>query len=137
MVSGLSQITQNFHGITLENEFSYLKKPTNSSHFIFHKFKPLVIVSIALSVNVDRQPMLPLASNAINHIFHNPVDPFWTGRAMDLLFDGIPIDCSSTDFNAKAVCSVFESGESQAIQPVDDDTFKFSFFGGVSFLFKF
>lgn len=89
-------------------------------------------MSIALGVNVDRQPMLPLAASAINSIFHNPTDVFWTGRAMDLLFDGIHLDCSSTDFNAKAVCSIFESGESQAIQPVDENTFKFSFFGGVS-----
>lgn len=89
-------------------------------------------MSIALAVNVDRQPMLPLAAAAIKEIFHDPADAFWTGRAMDLLFDGINLDCSSTDFNAKAVCAIFESGESQAIQPVNDQTFKFSFFGGVS-----
>lgn len=90
-----------------------------------------MINGIALAVNVDRQPMLPLASTAIEEIFH-PTDAFWTGRAMDLMFDGIPIDCSSTNFNAKAVCSVFETGESQAIQPVDDENFKFSLLGGVS-----
>lgn len=100
--------------------------------FIFLSLMKLVLVSIGLGVNVDRKPMLPMASTAIKEIFHDPVHPFWTGRAMDLLFDGIPLDCSSTNFNAKAICSVFETGEVQAITQVDANTFKFSFFGAVS-----
>lgn len=91
-----------------------------------------VLVSMGLGVNVDRAGMLPLIAAAINELFHNPKDAFWTGKAMDLMFDGLPIDCSSEDFNAKAVCSVFETGESQAIQPDGEDRFKFSIMGGVS-----
>lgn len=34
---------------------------------------------------------------------------------MDVLFDGIPIDCSGIeDSQAKAVCSIFSSGEMNA-----------------------
>lgn len=90
------------------------------------------MVSMALGVNVDRAGMLPLVAAAINDIFHNPKDPFWTGKAMDLMFDGLPLDCTSEDFNAKAVCSVFETGETQQIQPNGEDHFKFSVLGGVS-----
>lgn len=87
---------------------------------------------MGLSVNVDKKGMLPLIAAAINDLFHHPKDAFWTGKAMDLMFDGIMMDCSSEDFNAKAVCSVFETGEAQQIQPVDENHFKFSIMGGVS-----
>lgn len=90
------------------------------------------MVSMGLGVNVDRQGMLPLIATAINEIFHHPKDAFWTGKAMDLLFDGIPLDCTSEDFNAKAVCSIFETGDVQQIQPNGEDRFKFSVMGGVS-----
>lgn len=86
---------------------------------------------MALAVNVDKKPMLPLVSDAINGIFHNPKDPFWTGRVMDLLFDGIEIDCTSEEFAAKATCSIFESGEAKAVQPLRPNYYKFSLFGAV------
>lgn len=89
---------------------------------------------MALSVNVDRAPMLPLVSNAINILFHDPTSAFWTGKVMDILFNGIDIDCTSTDFNAKAICSVFEGGDIKAVRPKEDadDIFQFSLFGNVS-----
>lgn len=49
---------------------------------------------------------------------------------MDLLFDGIDIDCSSQEFQAKAVCTAFD--DAPQLARVDDDTFKFSFFASVS-----
>lgn len=83
-------------------------------------------------MNVDRAPMLPLISKAIDLIFHEPKNIFWTGKVMDILFNGIPIDCTSSDFNSKATCSVFESGEIKAIEPGEEpDWFKFSLFGAV------
>lgn len=87
---------------------------------------------MALAVNVDKKPMLPVINSAINEMFHKPTHPFWTGRVMDLLYDGIPIDCSSEEFSAKAICSVFESGDVKAVRQIDDTTFKFSFFAGVN-----
>lgn len=85
-------------------------------------------------MNVDRAPMLPLISKAVDLIFHEPKDIFWTGKAMDIMFNGILLDCSSTDFNAKAACSVFEGGEIKAVWPAEepDAHFKFAIFGGVS-----
>lgn len=94
-----------------------------------------VIASMALAVNVDKQPMLPIIVKAIDQLFHEPKDMFWTGRVMDVLFDGIPIDCSSDDFAASAACSVFKSGDVKAVRQIDDDHFKFSLFAGVSFRF--
>ena len=90
---------------------------------------------MALTLNVDKKPMLNMASNAINQMFHNPVDPFWSGRVMDLLFDGIDIDCSSKEFAAKATCSVLGSGEVKSIKIINEEHLKVSLMGGVSFFF--
>lgn len=88
---------------------------------------------MALATNVDKKPMLPFVDKAINGIFHDPTDPFWTGRVMDYLFDGIEIDCTSEEFEAKATCSVFGSGDVKAVQPTDEENvYKFSIFGAVS-----
>ncbi len=54
---------------------------------------------------------------------------------MDLLFNGIDVDCSSDDFNSKTICSVFDSGEIKAITPKDgvEDVFQFALFKSVTF----
>lgn len=87
-----------------------------------------------MAVNVDKKPMVGLVAKAINELFHNPKDMFWTGRVMDILFDGIPIDCSSDAFEAQAACSVFESGDVKAIKPINDTHYSFSLFASVSIM---
>lgn len=47
-------------------------------------------------------------------------------KAMDLLFDGVPVDCSSQSFAAKAICSIFESEASQ-LKRVNETHYNFSF----------
>lgn len=63
-------------------------------------------------------------------MWHKPQSPFIRVKVMDLLFDGIPVDCSSQEFGAKAVCTAFD--DAPQLARVDDDTFKFSFFAAVS-----
>lgn len=87
---------------------------------------------MALAVNVDKKPLLGMVANIINELFHNPVDPFYTGSVMDLLFDGVEIDCSSDAFEAVATCSEFADGGIKAIKPAGDRKYKFSLFGAVS-----
>lgn len=87
---------------------------------------------MSLAMNYDKKAMLPTIAGAINHLFRQPTTPFWTGRVMDILFDGVPIDCSSEDFSAVAVCSQFQTGEVKAVRQVDDNTYAFSLFAGVS-----
>lgn len=83
-----------------------------------------------LAVNVDKQPMLPTVDDVIKKIFHDPADAFFTGRAMDLMYDGIEIDCSSDDALVSAVCLQFE-GE-RAFRRDDNGKLLFSLFAGVS-----
>lgn len=84
------------------------------------------MATMMLAINVDKKPMLPLVKIATDLIFHSPQHMFYTGRAMDILFDGIPIDCSSDEFQAQAVCSVFEAGDVKAVQPINDTHYTFS-----------
>lgn len=67
---------------------------------------------------------------ALTQIF-KPTSPFLTARAMDILFDGVGIDCSSDQFEARSFCSVME-GE-KAIKVVNATYLRFSILGGVSF----
>lgn len=89
-------------------------------------------MGILLAVNVDKKPMLPGVYAALKEMFHSPADPFFTGRVMDLLFDGVMIDCSSQEeVTTQALCTQFSAGSQAAIRQVDDKHFAFSIFGGV------
>lgn len=89
-----------------------------------------LLSGIAISVKHDRAPMLPLISKAIIEIF-NPTSFLSEVKAMDILFRGVPIDCSSENFAAQAICTALE-GSSSNIKPINESHFQFSFFGGVN-----
>lgn len=90
-----------------------------------------VIAATFLSLNVDKKGLLGLVSGGINAMFDNPSDPFFTGRMMDIAFDGIPINCATDHMIAKRMCATFADGSRQAIRKIDDQHFAFSLFGGV------
>lgn len=87
-------------------------------------------MGMLLAANIDKKPMVPMLGGAIKAMFHDPADAFFTGRLMDLLYDGVPVDCSSKEVAAIAVCTTLES--EPAIRKIDDEHFAFSLFAGVS-----
>ncbi|XP_055695891.1 sensory neuron membrane protein 1 isoform X1 [Lutzomyia longipalpis] len=87
----------------------------------------IFMVAMAVSVARDKAPMLPMVKQAINIMFHEPQSVFVPIRVMDLLFDGIGLDCSSEEFAAKAVCTALET--EPTIDKYNDTTFMFSIFG--------
>lgn len=91
-----------------------------------------LILAMSLTVNVDRHEILPLVNNAIKGVFPQMENIIWKGRVMDLLVDGLPIDCRAETFEVAGACSEFGSGEYTAIQPVNETFFKFSLLSGVS-----
>lgn len=66
---------------------------------------------------------------ALTQIFE-PKTPFLTASAMDILFNGVGIDCSSEQFEAKSFCGALQN--EKAIKVVNDTYLKFSILGGVS-----
>lgn len=85
-----------------------------------------------LATNIDKQPMLPMVEIGMKNLFNDPADAFFTGRVMDLLYDGIVVDCTSTNQVAIALCLNFEN--EKAFKKLDDGKMKFSMFSGVSFV---
>lgn len=83
-----------------------------------------------MAVNVDKKPMLPMVEKVIKLMFHDPADAFYTGRAMDLMYDGVGIDCSSDNGLVSGVCLQFE-GE-KAFRKDENGQLFFSLFAGVS-----
>lgn len=90
-------------------------------------------MGMLLAVYYDKQAMIPGVYDAIKELFHNPSEPFYTGSVMDLLYDGVEIDCTSqNEMTSQALCTQFSIGAQKAIRMIDDKHFAFSLFGGVS-----
>lgn len=86
-------------------------------------------MGMLLSVNVDKKPFLPTIEGAIKKLFHDPADAFYKGRVMDLLYNGVDVDCSSDDAAVAAICLEFDN--QKAFRKIDDHHFTFSLFAGV------
>lgn len=89
-----------------------------------------LIMGMFLATNVDKQAMLPVIDGVVKNLFHEPADAFYTGRVMDVLYDGVDVDCSADDKTTVAICLTFDTN--QALRKVGDHQYKFSLFGGVS-----
>lgn len=87
-------------------------------------------MGLLLATNINKQPLLPLIEQALGSLFNNPTDGFYTGRVMDMLFDGVPIHCPPEDQVATTMCYHFQ-GES-SFKKLDAHHYTFSLFGGVS-----
>lgn len=83
-------------------------------------------------MQAEHKQFMHVAVAAIKAMFHNPSDAFWTGRAMDLIFDGIDIDCSSKDPLVRIACKEIDRNGGATIMRANETTFKFSMLGGVS-----
>lgn len=69
---------------------------------------------------------------AINGLYNNPSDVFYTGTVKNLLFEGIKLDCSSDSYEVSGVCSELESDAYPQVKRVSDTEFTFSLLGNVS-----
>lgn len=92
---------------------------------------PLLLAMI-MAVHVEREELLPFIQAAIKGLLHDPKDIFFRGRAWDLFYDGIDLDCSSDAFEVTAVCSEFDSGDYKEIRRINETAFNFSMFGNVN-----
>lgn len=100
-----------------------------------YDFDVKVLTSIGLAVHFEYRQFLHVAIAAIKELFHEPADAFWTGRVMDLLFDGIEIDCDTIDPLAKLTCNQMLKMKNPTIQQTNGKKLKFSLLGGVELFF--
>nr|WVD93741.1 sensory neuron membrane protein 1b [Graphosoma rubrolineatum] len=86
------------------------------------------LLSMVLTVEKQKPGALAMISKALPALFNNPSTVFLTAKAMDILFRGIPINCSSTEFGPKAICTMLRANP-KGLKKLNDDIFLFSFFG--------
>lgn len=86
-----------------------------------------------MTVHFEFRQFMRVAKSAIKEIFHDPTDVFWTGRAMDLLFHGIQIDCDVNKAMAQVVCDEIRDRKDPRFRLLDNGKMMFSMFGGVRF----
>lgn len=82
-------------------------------------------------VQRERAPMMDIVVKGLTHIF-GELKPFLVLPFLDIFFRGFPIDCSSDEFEARAVCSAFYTGEVKSAIQLNKTHFGFSFMGNVS-----
>lgn len=80
--------------------------------------------------------MMNLATKALTKIFRNPETIFLTAKVNDILFDGVLINCTVTDFAAKAVCTQLKT-EAEGLKFQTETEYLFSLLGPVRIVFRF
>jgi hypothetical protein len=85
---------------------------------------------MVLTAEREQPITLKLINAAIPHIFDNPTSVFVTAPAKNLLFEGVPFNCTSGDFSTKAVCSELKK-RAHNFHRISEDVYTFSLFGAV------
>ena len=68
---------------------------------------------------------------AFQQLFDLKESPFLTAKVMDILFDGVGINCDLEDLEASIVCQNLESEKS--VTKINDTYYAVSIFGSVRF----
>ncbi|KAJ8680288.1 hypothetical protein QAD02_016075 [Eretmocerus hayati] len=88
----------------------------------------MYMLGLVLAAEKENPHTIPVMNEAIDSVFKNPENIFINVKAMDLMFDGIPIDCTVTDTAGKALCGMVEKNDQDLVQD-GENTYKFSLFG--------
>lgn len=75
---------------------------------------------------------LRFSAKAVDSIFHKPDSVFVKATVREILWTGLPVDCSVQDFAGKAVCGILREDDSALLKD-GPDNYKFALFGPVSF----
>ncbi|XP_046484608.1 sensory neuron membrane protein 1-like isoform X1 [Neodiprion pinetum] len=88
----------------------------------------LAILSTILVTMIEKPQMISVAAKAVDSIYKKPTSIFMKAKAMDIMFNGIPIDCTVKDFAGSALCAILKS-DTRNLHVVGEDMYKFSLFG--------
>uniref|UniRef100_A0A336LTW5 Sensory neuron membrane protein 1 n=1 Tax=Culicoides sonorensis TaxID=179676 RepID=A0A336LTW5_CULSO len=128
-----TQYKQNINIEDNEKEDSYTFDMTN-----VYKFRPdlsfpyngdekltilnLVLVSGIVKIQNEKPHLLDVVMKGMDFVFNNPTSIFLSTTADEFIHQGIFINCSQTEFSAKALCAEFRVA--RTLKLIEDDKFR-------------
>ncbi|XP_014214799.1 sensory neuron membrane protein 1-like isoform X2 [Copidosoma floridanum] len=88
----------------------------------------IFMLAMVMTIVREKASMIPLVSKAVDSIFKNPDNVFVRVKAMDVIVNGLPIDCTVKDLAGSAVCSEIKKNSDELMKD-DEDMFRFSLIG--------
>ncbi|KAG5684952.1 hypothetical protein PVAND_014159 [Polypedilum vanderplanki] len=86
-----------------------------------------ILMGATIGAQRDRAPLLPIIVQAFQQIFLPEGTPFLNVKVMDLLFNGVGIDCDREEMEAGIVCGQLPT--EKGINKVNETYFTISMFG--------
>ncbi|XP_023289833.1 sensory neuron membrane protein 1 isoform X2 [Orussus abietinus] len=91
-------------------------------------FPHLLMLGIVMGTLQQQPAMMGIVGKALDSIFKKPDSIFIKVKVKDVLFDGLPIDCTVKDFSGSALCSKLkEQGKDLVVE--GENRYRFSMFG--------
>ncbi|XP_029047510.2 sensory neuron membrane protein 1-like [Osmia bicornis bicornis] len=79
---------------------------------------------------IEQPKAIGIVDKAVDSIFKKPDTVFVRAKAKDILFDGLPIDCTVKDLAGAATCKVLKvKGENNGLISDGEGRYRFSLFG--------
>ncbi|XP_012339100.2 LOW QUALITY PROTEIN: sensory neuron membrane protein 1-like [Apis florea] len=90
---------------------------------------PHVLILSMAKLTLEQQPAaMGILNKAVDSIFKKPSSVFVRAKAREILFDGLPVDCTGKDFATSAICSVLKEKDDALIAD-GPGRYLFSLFG--------
>ena len=90
----------------------------------------LFILGMIKLTLMEQPSAIGIVNKAVDSIFKKPGTVFVKAKAKDILFDGLPIDCTVKDFAGAATCNVLKGkAEENGLLSDGEGHYRFSLFG--------
>ncbi|XP_017757979.1 PREDICTED: sensory neuron membrane protein 1-like [Eufriesea mexicana] len=90
---------------------------------------PHVLILSIVKLTLQQQPAaIGILNKAVDSIFKKPKSVFVRAKAREILFDGIPVDCTVKDFASTAICNALKEN-ADALIPDGPGRYLFALFG--------
>ncbi|CAK9823842.1 Sensory neuron membrane protein 1 [Anthophora retusa] len=91
-------------------------------------FPHVLILSMVKITLLEQPAAIGILNKGVDSIFKKPGTMFVRAKAREILFDGLPVDCTVKDFAGSAICNVLKTKD-DALVPNGEGHYLFSLFG--------